>query len=214
MTIDKGCFNNGEEWKGNTCGPHDRLYSSLEIPISLCKARRIRTFLCHVNQSICQTNCLSFVSISRKIDSSEVLLEAVIGEDDDKQQDFRESTINRFFFFFSFYNCCPLSKLSFMWLYETEEALPEECLRNLISLRTLQLDNCPLPQGMRYLSALQRLEVNYYEVVDLSNDWDEMEWQGLRNLLELVFVLLPKLVSLPMGLQYPYGPGFEIDYIK
>ena len=22
MTIDKGCFNNGEEWKGNTCGPH------------------------------------------------------------------------------------------------------------------------------------------------------------------------------------------------
>ncbi|KAM4073072.1 hypothetical protein ACB094_11G189400 [Castanea mollissima] len=96
----------------------------------------------------------------------------------------------------------PLSKLSFISLYEIEEALPEECLRNLISLRTLRLDNCPLPQGMRYLTALQRLEVKYSEVVDLSNDWDEMEWQGLRNLLELSVWSLPKLVSLPMGLQY------------
>ncbi|KAL4601267.1 hypothetical protein ACB092_11G259400 [Castanea dentata] len=96
----------------------------------------------------------------------------------------------------------PLSKLSWIWLYETEEALPEECLRNLISLRTLRLHKCPLPQGMRYLTALQRLEVKYSEVVDLSNDWDEMEWQGLRNLLELVVESLPKLVSLPMGLQY------------
>ncbi|KAL4601268.1 hypothetical protein ACB092_11G259500 [Castanea dentata] len=96
----------------------------------------------------------------------------------------------------------PLSKLSYMWLHETEEALPKECLRNLISLRTLDLWTCPLPQGMRYLIALQRLEVRYSEVVDLSNDWDEMEWQGLRNLLELVVDSLPKLVSLPMGLQY------------
>ena len=55
---------------------------------------------------------------------------------------------------------------------------------------------------MRYLTALQRLEVKYSEVVDLSNDWDEMEWQGLRTLLSLEFYQLPKLVSLPMGLQY------------
>ena len=55
---------------------------------------------------------------------------------------------------------------------------------------------------MRYLTALQRLEVMYSEEVDLSNDWDEMEWQGLRNLLELLVWSLPKLVSLPVGLQY------------
>ncbi|XP_050284485.1 putative disease resistance protein RGA1 isoform X3 [Quercus robur] len=95
----------------------------------------------------------------------------------------------------------PLSKLSFM---KIEEALPEECLPNLISLRTLYLDNykCPLPQGIRYLTALQDLHVQYSEVVDLSNDWDEMEWQGLTTLLSLDFYHLPKLVSLPTGLQY------------
>ena len=38
----------------------------------------------------------------------------------------------------------PLSKLSYMRI---EEALPEECLPNLISLRTLFLFKCPLPQG-------------------------------------------------------------------
>ena len=93
----------------------------------------------------------------------------------------------------------PLSKLSLMYI---AEALPEECLPNLISLRTLYLERCPLPQGMRYLTALQYLLVRNSEVVDLSNDWDEMEWKGLRTLLSLAFCQLPKLVSLPMGLQY------------
>nr|POE95640.1 disease resistance protein adr1 [Quercus suber] len=89
-----------------------------------------------------------------------------------------------------------------MWILNTEEALPEECLPNLISLRTLYLHKCPLPQGIRYLTALQHLSVWNSEVVDLSNVWDEMEWQGLRTLLSLDFNKLPKLVSLPMGLQY------------
>ena len=48
----------------------------------------------------------------------------------------------------------------------------------------------------------QDLFVGNSDVVDLSNDWDEMEWQGLRTLLSLEFYGLPKLVSLPMGLQY------------
>ena len=55
---------------------------------------------------------------------------------------------------------------------------------------------------MQYLTALQYLLVGNSEVVDLSNDWDEMEWKGLRTLLSLAFCQLPKLVSLPMGLQY------------
>nr|POE93124.1 linoleate 13s-lipoxygenase 2-1, chloroplastic [Quercus suber] len=74
-----------------------------------------------------------------------------------------------------------------------EEALPEECLQNLISLRTLHIHKCPLPQGTRYLTALQELLVQYFEEVDFSNDWDEMEWQGLRTLLSLQFLDLPKL---------------------
>ena len=96
----------------------------------------------------------------------------------------------------------PLSKLSYMNIENTEEALPEECLRNLISLRTLVLAKCPLPQGIRYLTALQDLFVGNSEVVDLSNDWDEMEWQGLTTLLSLHFLGLPKLVSLPMSALY------------
>ena len=93
----------------------------------------------------------------------------------------------------------PLSKLSYIRI---EEALSEEWLRNLISLRSLYLNKCPLPQGMRYLTALQHLGVGNSEVVDISNDWDEMEWHGLWTLLSLQFDNLPKLVSLPMGLQY------------
>ena len=96
----------------------------------------------------------------------------------------------------------PLSKLSYMYIENTEEALPEECLPNLISLRTLYLVKCPLPQGIRYLTALQHLYVWNSEVVDLPNHWDEMEWKGLRTLLSLEFWQLPKLVSLPVGLQY------------
>ncbi|XP_050284279.1 putative disease resistance protein RGA4 [Quercus robur] len=109
----------------------------------------------------------------------------------------------------------PLSKLSFMRIEEMEEALPEECLPNLISLRTLSLEKCPLPQGMRYLTALQELNVEDSGVVDISNDWDEMEWQGLRTLLSLKFYKLPKLVSFPMGLQYlSYLQNLRIWYCR
>ncbi|KAF3945659.1 hypothetical protein CMV_027986 [Castanea mollissima] len=109
----------------------------------------------------------------------------------------------------------PLSKLSFMFIENTEEALPEECLPNLISLRNLRLYKCPLPQGMRYLTALQHLRVAESEVVDISNDWDEIEWQGLRTLLSLAFYELPKLVSLPMGLQYVSSlQNFSIRYCR
>ena len=41
----------------------------------------------------------------------------------------------------------PLSKLSYISIQSAEEALPEECLPNLISLRTLDLGQCPLPHG-------------------------------------------------------------------
>nr|XP_023927627.1 uncharacterized protein LOC112039016 [Quercus suber] len=60
----------------------------------------------------------------------------------------------------------------------------------------------PTSSCMRYLTALQDLRVCNSEVADLSNDWDEMEWQGLRTLLSLQLSSLPKLASLPMGLQY------------
>jgi Leucine-rich repeat (LRR) protein len=103
----------------------------------------------------------------------------------------------------SIFSFAALSKLNCMWIQDMDEALPEELLRNLISLRTLDLHGCPLPpQGMRYLTALQSLDVWRSEVVDPFNDWDEMEWQGLSSLLSLEFDSLPELVSLPIGLQH------------
>uniref|UniRef100_A0A2N9I7A6 Disease resistance N-terminal domain-containing protein n=1 Tax=Fagus sylvatica TaxID=28930 RepID=A0A2N9I7A6_FAGSY len=99
----------------------------------------------------------------------------------------------------------PLSKLNYMWIQDMDKALSEELLRNLISLRALYLIKCPLPpQGMRYLTTLQSLYVWKSEVVDLSNDWDKMEWQGLRSLLSLQFYELPKLVSLPSWASTPH----------
>ncbi|KAK7814051.1 hypothetical protein CFP56_003931 [Quercus suber] len=150
------------------------------IPISLYRARRIKTFLlpCQPRYGTSNLDSSTFSAIvARNLPSI--------------ASSSSSSTI-----------VAPLSKLSYMWILNTEEALPEECLPNLISLRTLYLHKCPLPQGIRYLTALQHLSVWNSEVVDLSNVWDEMEWQGLRTLLSLDFNKLPKLVSLPMGLQY------------
>ncbi|KAK7846630.1 hypothetical protein CFP56_007608 [Quercus suber] len=41
-----------------------------------------------------------------------------------------------------------------------------------------------------------------------------MEWQGLRTLFTLHFYDLPKLVSLPMGLQYKYSSQDDSFFLK
>ena len=102
----------------------------------------------------------------------------------------------------------PLSKLKRIALYFIMEleTLQEEWLENLISLESLVIWDChrlkSLSQGIQHLTALQDLVLHDCRELDLANDEDGMEWQGLKSLLSLEFTDLPKLVSLPLGLQH------------
>jgi hypothetical protein len=81
------------------------------------------------------------------------------------------------------------------------ETLQEEWLENLICLESLVIWDYyrlkSLSQGIQHLIALQDLVLHDCRKLDLANDKDGMEWQGLKSLLSLEFTNLPKLVSLP-----------------
>jgi hypothetical protein len=102
----------------------------------------------------------------------------------------------------------PLSKLKSIMLYSIEdlETLPEELLKKLTSLRSLTIGRCnrlnSLSPGIQHLAALQDLNLHGCPELELANVEDEMQWQGLKSLLSLKFSCLPKLVSLPLGLQH------------
>ncbi|KAB1211961.1 hypothetical protein CJ030_MR5G023731 [Morella rubra] len=71
-----------------------------------------------------------------------------------------------------------------------------------LDLKDSELDFELSSIGIQYLSALQYLVFKDCDALDVSNDEDGMQWQGLKSLLTLEFSNLPKLVSLPSGLQY------------
>ncbi|XP_059439482.1 putative disease resistance protein RGA4 [Corylus avellana] len=102
----------------------------------------------------------------------------------------------------------PLSKLKSIELnYIADlETLPEEWSKNLTSLENLNIVNCnrlnSLSPGIQHLTALQNLDLYRCRELELANDEDEMQWKGLKSLLSLNFTELPKLVSLPLGLQH------------
>jgi hypothetical protein len=83
----------------------------------------------------------------------------------------------------------PLSKLKRLTLFSITDlvSLP---LQQLTSLQHLKLVDCP------------ELEFANYE--------DEMQWQGLKRLFSLHFSGLPKLLSLPSGLQH----ATTLEYLK
>ncbi|XP_042954991.1 putative disease resistance protein RGA4 isoform X2 [Carya illinoinensis] len=99
----------------------------------------------------------------------------------------------------------PLSKLKHIWLQQIEdlETLP---VQNLISLQHLTIRSCrrlkSLSQGVQYLTALTKLELSDCPMLDLGNDEHGMQWKGLKSLISLEFTGMPKLVSLPLGLQH------------
>ena len=88
------------------------------------------------------------------------------------------------------------------------EYLPEEFLRLLISLRELSIERCDelrfLPsRGIRHLISLQSMSIRYCDKLVLLNlEDDGMQWQALRSLISLEFIGIPKLLSLPDGLQH------------
>jgi hypothetical protein len=102
----------------------------------------------------------------------------------------------------------PLSKLKSLALAYIE-SLPDEWLLNLNSLNTLSIECCPrltsLSGVLRYLTSLERLTIydcNEFSPLSDVDDNDGMEWKRLNCLRYLQFRELPKLKSLPAGLQH------------
>jgi len=79
------------------------------------------------------------------------------------------------------YSSTPLSKLKRLTLF----SIPD-----LVTLST------------QHFTSLQELDFISCPELEFANDEDGMQWQGLKSLLSLHFSGLPKLVSLPSGLQH------------
>ncbi|KAG4123591.1 hypothetical protein ERO13_D11G335350v2 [Gossypium hirsutum] len=66
-------------------------------------------------------------------------------------------------------------------------------VHNIDGLDTHTLDEC-----LQHLTSLERLTIRDWKEVDLEG----MQWEPLKNLSRLEIVSIPKLVSLPIGLQH------------
>ena len=99
----------------------------------------------------------------------------------------------------------PLSKLKNIQPSSISD-LENLLLQNLTSLESLKISDChrlkSLSEGMQHLTALEVLNLEDCLELELAKDEDWMQWQGLTSLLSLRFSRLPKLASLPSGLQY------------
>ncbi|XP_050284760.1 putative disease resistance protein RGA4 isoform X2 [Quercus robur] len=101
----------------------------------------------------------------------------------------------------------PLSKLNKMTLVSIEdiESLPAKWA--LYSLKELHIRNCPrltsMSGAVHYLTSLCSLSIGNCEEFDPLRDMhdDGMEWRCLIWLCDLYFSGIPKLKSLPVGLQ-------------
>jgi len=104
----------------------------------------------------------------------------------------------------------PLSKLKHLKLISIAElkTLPQEWLLNLTSLESLLIWCChrieSLSQGIQHLTALQDLQLAFCNGLDLANDEDGKQWQGLKSLLSPRFIDLPKLVTTLQMLRISY----------
>ncbi|GMP97691.1 hypothetical protein CsSME_00045849 [Camellia sinensis var. sinensis] len=127
-------------------------------------------------------------------------------------EDFGKLINLRFLGLSSMLTCLPekqiggLTSLQELQLYDSFELTAlGEGIGKLTCLRKLEIKLCPmltsLPFGMRYLTALEHLKISYCFALKFSGDND---LQGLRRLKSLTLVDLPRLVSLPKGLQDAY----------
>ncbi|KAJ9685663.1 hypothetical protein PVL29_017626 [Vitis rotundifolia] len=88
-------------------------------------------------------------------------------------------------------------------------SLPDDRLQHLTSLKSLDIGYCgglmSLFQGIQHLGALEELRIENCMQLNLSDKEDDdggLQFQGLRSLRKLFITGIPKLVSLPMGLQH------------
>ncbi|KAJ9685659.1 hypothetical protein PVL29_017622 [Vitis rotundifolia] len=88
-------------------------------------------------------------------------------------------------------------------------SLPDDRLQHLTSLKSLEIWGCceltSLFQGIQHLGALEKLRIDNCIQLNLSDKEDDdggLQFQGLRSLRKLCIRRIPKLVSLPKGLQH------------
>ncbi|MED6220337.1 hypothetical protein PIB30_043946 [Stylosanthes scabra] len=97
----------------------------------------------------------------------------------------------------------PFSKLKCMFIASIEKSPPAEWLIKFTSLQELHIRDCfqleALPSGFNHLTSLRSLTIENCPVLDL--DLSSCEWEGLKNLHSLIIREIPKLKSLPMGLE-------------
>ncbi|XP_057759021.1 putative disease resistance RPP13-like protein 1 [Arachis stenosperma] len=97
----------------------------------------------------------------------------------------------------------PFSNLKCMFIASIQKSPPEQWLVNFTSLEKLHIRDClqleALPLGFKHLSSLQSLTIETCPVLDLDRSPDE--WKDLENLNSLIIREIPKLKSLPMGLE-------------
>ena len=102
----------------------------------------------------------------------------------------------------------PLSKLTSLWIHNIEDlqCLPE-WFKGLASLKVLTIRDCgklqSLSPGIQHLTSLQELEIDDCHELHMPTSGSDaiFMWGRLERLRALIFTKLPKLVSLPEGLQ-------------
>ncbi|XP_052116792.1 putative disease resistance protein RGA4 [Arachis duranensis] len=95
----------------------------------------------------------------------------------------------------------PLSRVKHLTIKNVEQhsLLPEDWLRNFVSLRYIHIsERMSLIKGFKHLHSLSIMIIENCTLVDLSRD----EWEGLQSLDLLILYQLAKLESLPKGIKH------------
>ncbi|KAL0006769.1 hypothetical protein SO802_008271 [Lithocarpus litseifolius] len=101
---------------------------------------------------------------------------------------------------------CKLKSMTLISI-EDAEALPDEWMSNLISLKKLYIRGGPklksLSLAVPHLTSLESLAIRDCELFDSISDMgdDGIEWQHLKCLSSLCYESVPNLKSIPSGLQ-------------
>lgn len=97
-----------------------------------------------------------------------------------------------------------LSKLNHLTMINVDEKQyqrEEKMLKNLTSLSSLDIKNCKalkFIKGWKHLNSLEILHITNCTDIDLPND----EWEGLKNLSNLIIEDMSDLKSLPKGIKH------------